>query len=55
MNIVNNGREYGCVELASDALLENTASHAFHGQVGFQEVERLVTFIKPIASTESFG
>lgn len=39
----------GCVELASDALLENTVSYAFHKQVGFQEVERLVTFIKPIA------
>lgn len=42
----------GCVELASDALLENTVSHAFHKQVGFQEVERLVAFIKPIAPTE---
>lgn len=42
----------GCVELASDALLENTASHAFHKQVGFQEVERLVAFIKPIAPAE---
>jgi aminoglycoside 6'-N-acetyltransferase I len=40
----------GCIELASDALLENTASHAFHRQVGFQEVERLVAFIKPISS-----
>lgn len=43
----------GCVELASDALLESTASHAFHKQVGFQEVERLVAFIKPIAPDES--
>ena len=42
----------GCVELASDALLENTVSHAFHKQVGFQEVERLVAFIKPIDPTE---
>lgn len=42
----------GCVELASDALLENTVSHAFHKQVGFQEVERLVAFIKPIAPAE---
>ncbi|GAP99646.1 aminoglycoside 6'-N-acetyltransferase [Leptolyngbya sp. NIES-2104] len=43
-------RSQGCTELASDALLENTASHAFHRQIGFQEVERLVAFIKPIAS-----
>jgi aminoglycoside 6'-N-acetyltransferase I len=42
----------GCVELASDTLLENTVSHAFHKHVGFQEVERLITFIKPIAPTE---
>ncbi|BAS60077.1 Aminoglycoside 6'-N-acetyltransferase (plasmid) [Leptolyngbya boryana IAM M-101] len=46
---------HGCVELASDALLENTTSHAFHRQVGFQEVERLVAFIKPIAPTNDAG
>jgi aminoglycoside 6'-N-acetyltransferase I len=40
--------EHGCVELASDALLENKASHDFHTKVGFQEVERVVFFIKPI-------
>ena len=40
--------ERGCVELASDALLENTASYEFHTKVGFQEVERVVTFIKQI-------
>lgn len=44
------GREKGCLELASDALLENTSSYEFHRQVGFQEVERIVTFIKPIDS-----
>lgn len=43
--------EHGCIELASDALLENTASHEFHQNVGFQEVERVVTFIKPITSS----
>ena len=42
-------RAQGCIELASDALLENTASHAFHTKVGFREVERVVFFIKPIA------
>lgn len=41
--------ERGCVELASDALLENTASYEFHAKVGFQEVERVVTFIKQIS------
>ncbi len=43
--------EHGCVELASDALLENTASYEFHTKTGFQEVERVVTFIKQIASS----
>ncbi|BAZ06606.1 aminoglycoside 6'-N-acetyltransferase [Calothrix sp. NIES-3974] len=42
------GLEHGCIELASDALLENTESYEFHTSVGFQEVERVVTFIKPI-------
>jgi aminoglycoside 6'-N-acetyltransferase I len=41
-------QEQGCVELASDALLDNTASHNFHARVGFQEVERVVSFIKQI-------
>ncbi|MBW4434609.1 MAG: GNAT family N-acetyltransferase [Pelatocladus maniniholoensis HA4357-MV3] len=46
------GLENGCVELASDALLENTASYDFHTKVGFQEVERVVTFIKQITSSD---
>ena len=37
-----------CTELASDALIENTTSYAFHTNIGFQEVERVVCFIKPI-------
>ena len=40
--------EKQCKELASDALIENTDSHHFHTQMGFQEVERVVAFIKPI-------
>ncbi|NHC34484.1 aminoglycoside 6'-N-acetyltransferase [Scytonema millei] len=44
--------ECGCVELASDALLENTASYDFHIKVGFQEVERVVTFIKQVTSSD---
>ncbi len=39
-------RERGCSELASDALLENGASHAFHAAVGFHETERVVFFRK---------
>jgi aminoglycoside 6'-N-acetyltransferase I len=39
------------VELATDALVENTASYEFHIHVGFHEVERVVSFIKPIASS----
>ncbi|WP_298956326.1 aminoglycoside 6'-N-acetyltransferase [uncultured Methylobacterium sp.] len=41
-------RERGCTELASDALLENLASHAFHIAVGFEETERVVYFRKRI-------
>nr|WP_199296383.1 aminoglycoside 6'-N-acetyltransferase [Leptolyngbya sp. FACHB-711] len=40
--------EHGCVELASDALLDNAISHEFHSKMGFQEVERVVAYIKPI-------
>ena len=38
------GRAKGCTELASNALLENTASHAFHLGLGFEETERVVFF-----------
>jgi aminoglycoside 6'-N-acetyltransferase I len=37
-------RERGCAELASDALLDNTTSHAVHRALGFQETERVVFF-----------
>jgi aminoglycoside 6'-N-acetyltransferase I len=40
--------ENGCVELASDALIDNAESYEFHTSVGFREVERVVCFIKPI-------
>ena len=36
----------GCVELASDALIENTQSHAMHRALGFEETERVVFFRK---------
>lgn len=38
------GRSFGCTEFASDALLENSASHAFHAAIGFEETERVVYF-----------
>lgn len=39
-------RKQGCTEMASDALLENTASHAMHRALGFEETERVVYFRK---------
>ncbi|MFM7349567.1 MAG: aminoglycoside 6'-N-acetyltransferase [Erythrobacter sp.] len=42
------GRAKGCTELASNALLDNTASHAFHEAVGFTETERVVFFRRPL-------
>lgn len=38
------GRARGCTELASNALLDNIASHAFHRAIGFEETERVVFF-----------
>jgi aminoglycoside 6'-N-acetyltransferase I len=40
--------ESGCTELASDALLDNTQSHAFHAAAGFEETERVVYFRKQL-------
>lgn len=39
-------RERGFTELGSDTLLDNTAGQAAHAALGFDEVERLVTFVK---------
>ena len=41
-------RALGCTELASDALLDNTASHAAHRACGFVETERVVYFRKRV-------
>jgi aminoglycoside 6'-N-acetyltransferase I len=41
-------RERGCGEFASDALLDNDASHRFHAAAGFAETERVVYFRKPL-------
>lgn len=42
------GRALGCTEFASDALLDNQASHAFHAAIGFEETERVVYFRKAL-------
>ncbi len=39
----------GCVQLASDAEISNTASIDFHKKVGFEEVNRIVCFIKELS------
>ena len=41
-------REQSLSELASDALLDNTASHRAHERTGFIEVERAVRYRKPL-------
>ena len=38
----------GCRELASDAAIDNTASHAMHAGLGFSETERVVYFRKAL-------
>ena len=42
-------RAAGFTEMASDALLDNTPSHAAHRALGYEEVERIVCFRKPLA------
>ena len=42
-------RARGCTEIASDALIDNTASHAMHRALGFVETERVVYFRQPLA------
>ncbi|WJM24696.1 GNAT family N-acetyltransferase [Novosphingobium resinovorum] len=39
-------RSMGCAELASDAMLDNTVSHAMHAALKFEETERVVYFRK---------
>jgi len=38
----------GCTEMASDTELHNTQSQQAHSRLGYQEVERLVCFRKPL-------
>ena len=39
-------REKGCIEMASDTWLDNETSIAAHVKLGYEEVERLVHFVK---------
>lgn len=43
-------RSAGYSEMGSDALLDNTRSHRAHLRSGYEEVERLVVFRKPLTS-----
>src|SRR5687767_3257920 len=38
----------GCTEMASDAVIDNIGSHAAHRALGYEEVERIVCFRKPL-------
>ena len=42
------GRSQGCTEFGSDAEIENDASAAAHLKLGFEEVERIRCFRKPL-------
>jgi aminoglycoside 6'-N-acetyltransferase I len=44
----NWSRLRGFTEIASDVLLQNDASHAAHRSLGFEEVERIVCYRKPL-------
>lgn len=46
-------RERGLQELASDALLDNEASHRAHERLGFAEVERAVRYRKALTDGET--
>jgi aminoglycoside 6'-N-acetyltransferase I len=44
-----------CLELASDALLENNGSHQMHAALGFEETERVVFYRKPLLTRPADG
>ena len=48
-------REQGCIELASDALIDNAPSHAAHAAYGFEETERVVYFRKILIEAGRVG
>jgi aminoglycoside 6'-N-acetyltransferase I len=39
-------RASGCTEMGSDTWIDNTASQAAHGALGYREIERVVKFAK---------
>lgn len=41
-------RDKGCLELASDAHIDNLASHAFHSATGFEETDRVIYYRKAL-------
>lgn len=41
-------KEKGCTELASDVQLSNSTGESFHIKAGFEEVERVIQFIKTL-------
>ena len=41
-------RAQGYREMASDALIDNTVSHLAHRRIGFEEVDRVVTYRKSL-------
>lgn len=46
-------REHGCAELGSDALIEDVESHAWHARAGFEEIERVTRFARPIVGSNA--
>jgi aminoglycoside 6'-N-acetyltransferase I len=44
-------RADGYDEIASDAEIDNTASHAAHAALGFEEIERIVCFRRSLRQT----
>ncbi len=41
-------RDHGCLELASDAAIDNDTSHLMHEALGFSETQRVVFFRRPL-------
>ena len=48
----NWSRERGCIEFASDCMLDNADSLRFHLQIGFKEVGRNIHFVKKLRSND---
>jgi len=42
------GRTQGCTELGSDTTIDNDSSAAAHRAIGFEEVDRIICFRKPL-------